>query len=218
MWAVSSALANKQISKDHEKFNGYAKILVNLTKKIFVEFYDPLIKSTSNQMLKIANGMVFYVVQGRSAEEIYKLTKENYQKTRNITKVAGYITQEEYERNKRNLVRKNSSLLFQSMSNSSLNIYSSSENIIDGNSLPSSGAGSNSKRSEMSENTSSASKKDLSNRSTSKNNETMGALRENFLKTDSGQKISQRPAANDSSSKLFAAKTNVLKAKRQISF
>jgi hypothetical protein len=52
LWAASSALNNKQISKDHDKFKEYATLLVRLTKRVFIEFYDPLIKSMSTQMLK----------------------------------------------------------------------------------------------------------------------------------------------------------------------
>lgn len=165
--------------------------------------------------------MVFYVVQGRCYEEIYSLTKDNYQKIRNLTKVSGYITQEEYDKNKKNIVR-NSSMLFQSVSNSSLNIHLSSENIADGNSLMSSTTRSTSKKSIISENTSSGSKNDRLIRSSSKNNETMAALRENFLmnSNSSGQKNSEMPSGNEEKSKLFVGKasSSLLKAKRQISF
>lgn len=152
--------------------------------------------------------MVFYVIQGRSYDDIYTLTKDKLQKTKSVARVSSYIAQEELERN-RNLVRRSSSQLFQS--NSSLNVsnFSSSENLTSFNVA--------SRKSSISENSSSATKSD---RSTSKNNDGVGALRENLLRNISDQKNSAHRASESDVSKLFVGKTNsnLLKAKRQISF
>jgi hypothetical protein len=162
--------------------------------------------------------MVFYVIQGRSYDDIYTLTKEKYQKTKNVARVSGYIhAQEEYERN-RNLVRRSSSQLFRASlmnSSSSLNIsnYSSSENLADLNVA--------SRKSSISENSSSASKSDTLTRSSSKNNDGVGVLRENLLRNISDQKNSGHRASESDVSKIFVGKTNsnmLQKAKRQISF
>lgn len=152
--------------------------------------------------MKFATHMVFYVIQGRASDEIYTLTRTLLQ-SKNTTKVSGYIAQQDYERNKQFLIRKNSSLLFMSQSCTSLNQSQQSENSYDGNSLNSS---------KLSESSSSI------NRSSSKNNELL-VLRENLIATN-GDKSARKFGGSESN--LLRTKSNsssnLMKAKRQISF
>lgn len=201
LWAVSTALTTKKISKEHEKFKEYASILAKLVKTIFLEFYNPTIKSISGQLSKFANFMVFQVVQGLSHQKIYTSMKVHLE-SKNTTKVSGYIAQQDYERNQTNLIRRNNSLLLMSQSCSSLN-FSHSESFIDIGSLNSS---------KLSESNSSL------NRSSSKNNDS-GALRENFL-ASSRENSAMKFGGSDSNlaKHKSTSSTNLLKAKRQISF
>lgn len=156
----------------------------------------------SEQLTKFAAHMVFYVIQGRTFDEIYNLTKTSIQ-SKNTTKVSGYIGQQDYERNKQFMTRKNSSLLFSSQSCSSLNMSQQSENSFDGHSLNSS---------KLSESNSSF------NQSSSKNNELL-VLRENLMST-SGDKSARKFSGSDSNLNRpkSNSSTNLMKAKRQISF
>lgn len=176
-------------------------ILCRLVKKILAEFYHPQ-KSMSAQMQKFSNLMVFYVVQGRSFEDIYKMTKARLD-AQNPTKVSGYIGPDEYERNR--YVRKNSSLLLLTGSSSSLNYSSNnSDSLLDG--------------------TFDKSGSDTSlNRSTSKSNAENNVLRENFQVANRENSTRKLYGGSESNiNKLVAnssaTSSNLLKAKRQISF
>lgn len=168
-------------------------------KRILMEFHNPAEKSMSEQLMRFANYMVFYVIQGRSVEDIYTTTKATLQ-SKNTKKVSGYIAAQDYERNKSNLVRRSSSLLFMSQSCNSLNLSQRSENSCDGNS------------SKLSESNSSL------NLTSSKNNEKI-VLREKF-NNQSSDKSDRNLVGSDSN--LTRAKSNsssnLMKAKRQISF
>lgn len=196
LWTASSALQSKQINREHEKFKEYMSNLCKLVKKMLMEFYHPS-RSMSAQMAKFSNLMVFYVIQGKPLEEIYSMTKSKLE-AQNPMKISGYIAPEDYAKN--HYIRKNSSLLMYSNSFSTLNISSNSEIIVDNN-FNNSGS-------------------DTSlNRSSSKNNDS-NALRENYLslsRENSSKKMfggSEPNLAKISSS----TNSNLLKAKRQISF
>jgi hypothetical protein len=175
-------------------------MLCRLVKKILAEFYHPQ-KSMSAQMQNFSNLMVFYVVQGRSFDDIYAMTKGKLD-AQNPTKVSGYIAPEEYERN--HYVRKNSSLLLLTGSNSSLNYSSNnSDSLLDA--------------------TFNKSGSDTSlNRSTSKSNVESGVLRENFqgnTRENSMRKLYGGSDSNISKIPVSAStSSNIMKAKRQISF
>lgn len=172
--------------------------LCKLVKRIFTEFYNPS-KSMSAQMTKFSNLMVYYIIQGRPLEEIFVMTKHRLE-VQNPTKVSGYIAQDEYEKN--SFIRKNSSLLLMTNSCSSLNLTDNSNSFIDSN-FDKTGS-------------------DTSlNHSTSKNNNDSGVLRENVL-VNSRVKSSKKLFGGSDSSlhqlKTSTPSSNVLKAKRQISF
>lgn len=203
LWAVSTALTSKEISKQHEKFKEFASILAKLVKTIFIEFHNPALKSISGQLSKFANFMVSYVIQERAINEIYSRTKVHLQ-SKNPTKVMGYIAQQEYQRNQPHFIRKNNSLLLMTQSCSSLNLSQQSDSYLDISSLNSS---------KLSESNSSL------NRSSSKNNEMVGALRENFI-GQSIEKSARKLGGSESSLNTLksTSSSNLLKAKRQISF
>lgn len=172
-------------------------MLCKLVKKIFTDFYNPS-KSMSAQMTKFANLMVYYVIQGRTYEEIYLITRKKIEE-QNPMKVSGYIGQEEYIKNQ--FIRKNSSLLMLSTSCSSLNFSHDSDSLNDSNFDKSGG-----------------SDKSL-NHSSSKINETC-VLRENVL-SHARENSAKKPfGGSDSNLSKLSTSTpsNILKAKRQISF
>jgi hypothetical protein len=118
---VSNALTSKKISNEHEKFKDYASILTRLVKNIFIEFYNPAIKSISDQLMKFANQMVFFVIQGQEYAEIYKTTRMNLI-AKNATKISGYVSQQDFE------ARRSSSLVFSQSLSTSFNLSDSSLN------------------------------------------------------------------------------------------
>lgn len=176
--------------------------LCRLVKKILAEFYHPS-KSTSHQMQKFANMMVFYVTQGRSFDDIYATTKARLD-VQNPTKVSGYIAPADYEKNR--YIRKNSSLLLLSnisSSCSSLNYLSNnSDSLLDG---------------VFDKSGSDTSLNQSLNKSTENN-----VLRENFQSSARENSTRKLYGASDSNiNKLVSTSTpssNILKAKRQISF
>lgn len=201
MWSVSYALKEKEIVQSHVNFKDYSKVLLRLVRKAFVDFYNPSVRSVSEQLKKFSKCMVSYVMQGKSDHEIYaKLT--DYLQTKNATKLTGYITQEQFD--KPNIIKRNNSLLMMSQSSSSFNFSRHSENSFDESLMNSSRLS-----------TSNASL----NRSSSKNNE-MSALRENFL-GQSNDKSAKKFTGSDSNVNRLVKTTsssNLMKAKRQISF
>lgn len=176
-------------------------MLCRLVKKVLAEFYHPQ-KSMSAQMQKFSNMMVFYVVQGRSFDDIYLMTTARLD-AQNPTKVSGYIAADEYERNR--YVRKNSSLLLLTGSNSSLNYSSNNSDSFLDTTFNKSGS-------------------DTSlNRSTSKSNAENVVLRENFggIRENSSRKLYGGSDSNLNKLAVNAnmsSSSNILKAKRQISF
>uniref|UniRef100_A0A2M4AKU5 Uncharacterized protein n=1 Tax=Anopheles triannulatus TaxID=58253 RepID=A0A2M4AKU5_9DIPT len=97
LWAVSQALQSKQITVKHESFKQHASNLVRVVKKLFLEFNDNSINSTSEKLLRLANKHVFEVIQGKSVDDIYFREKTRILNARNSTKLQGYIGPDEYE-------------------------------------------------------------------------------------------------------------------------
>lgn len=97
LWAVSQALQSKQITAKHELFKQHASNLVRVVKKLFLEFNDQTITSTSEKFLKLANKHVYEVIQGKSVDDIYFREKTRIMNARNMPKLQGYIAPEEYE-------------------------------------------------------------------------------------------------------------------------
>lgn len=108
LWAVSQALQSKQISVKHEQFKAYASNLARVVKRLFLEFNDQTVASTSEKLLRLANKNVFDVIQGRSVDDIYLREKTRILNARNQTKLQGYIAPEEYEQRKQ-LMRRSTS-------------------------------------------------------------------------------------------------------------
>lgn len=52
LWAVSQALQSKQISVKHEQFKTYASSLARVVKRLFLEFNDQTVASTSEKLLR----------------------------------------------------------------------------------------------------------------------------------------------------------------------
>lgn len=174
-------------------------MLGKLMKRILMEFHNPAEKSMSEQLIKFANYMVFYVIQGRSVEDIYAMTKAWLQ-SKNTKKVSGYIAAQDYERNKPNLVRQSSSLLLMSRSCHSLTNSQQSESSYDENS--SKMGGSNTSLSQIS----------------TKSHE-MLVLREKCINR-SGDSSARNLVGSDPnlSRAKSSSSSNLMKAKRQISF
>lgn len=142
--------------------------------------------------------MVFYVIQGKTFDEIYNQTKDRLLK-KGATKIIGYIAPNEYEKQKCYLFRSNNSLMLQSQSSQAQSSSQFSEYSFDSGTVPS-----------MKKVRNSETGNGPTTRSTSKSNES-SALRENFR--------GSREKTAVSTSKLFVgSKSNLLKAKRQISF
>lgn len=180
-------------------------VLCRLVKKVLTEFYNPS-KSMSAQMQKFSNMMVFYVVQGRSFEDIYASTKTRLD-AQNPTKVSGYIAPADYEKNR--YVRKNSSLLLLSGSCSSLN-YSSvnSDSLLDGT---------------FDKSGSDTSLNQSLTKTTNAITESNNVLRENFNNRENSSRKQLYGGSSDSNLNKLVNTTstpssNILKAKRQISF
>uniref|UniRef100_A0A1Q3EZP9 Uncharacterized protein n=1 Tax=Culex tarsalis TaxID=7177 RepID=A0A1Q3EZP9_CULTA len=108
LWAVSQALQSKQISVKHEQFKAYASSLARVVKRLFLEFNDQTVASTSEKLLRLANKNVFDVIQGRSVDDIYLREKTRLLNARNQTKLQGYIAPEEYEQRKQAIRRSTS--------------------------------------------------------------------------------------------------------------
>lgn len=108
LWAVSQALQSKQISVKHEQFKTYASNLARVVKRLFLEFNDQTVASTSEKLLRLANKNVFDVIQGRTVDDIYLREKTRLLNARNHTKLQGYIAPEEYEQRKQ-LMRRSTS-------------------------------------------------------------------------------------------------------------
>lgn len=209
LWAVSTTLKTKQISSGHEKFKDYATVLAKLVKTVFMEFFDPS-KGVSEQMSKFAGKMVNSVVTGRPSAEILEEAKAELQ-TKNVSKLTGYISHQDFVRNQPNLFMRNSSLMMASQSCSSLNFsHQSDSSFLDNISYSSvelGGSNSSLNRSNSS-----------LNRSSSKNYEGL-ALRENFIEK-SAKKLggSESNISNIGNISKTTSSSSLLKAKRQISF
>lgn len=108
LWAVSQALQAKQITVKHDNFKQYASNLARVVKRLFLEFNDQTVSSTSEKMLRFANNHVFEVIQGRSVDDIYHQEKIRILRSKNAGKLQGYITPEEYEQRKLFLKRNSS--------------------------------------------------------------------------------------------------------------
>lgn len=202
LWSVSTALNSKEISKSNENYKKYATILAKLVKTIFMEFYNPAVKSISGQLSKFAVMMVPYVILGESYLKVYDKIKVQLEAKYLPKTFSGYIAKPDYERLQPNLMRRNNSLLMMSHSSSSFS-YPRSDSFYENSSLNSS------------RHTDSNSSLNLSS---SKNNE-MGPLRENFIGDKSGAKKSGSESnLNRLKSSSSSSLSSLMKAKRQISF
>ncbi|XP_065088103.1 uncharacterized protein mi isoform X2 [Ochlerotatus camptorhynchus] len=108
LWAVSQALQSKQISVKHENFKHVASNLARVVKRLFLEFNDHSVSSTSEKLLRLAHKHVFEVIQGQNVDDIYLKEKTRIMNMRNILKPNGYISPKEYEQRKQMMRRASS--------------------------------------------------------------------------------------------------------------
>lgn len=80
LFNVSTSLKEKSIDKTHENFKRWGTTLVGLVKKVFKEYYNPRVRSDSEQLKKFANMMVSQVIRGDDKNEILLVTKESLRK------------------------------------------------------------------------------------------------------------------------------------------
>ncbi|XP_055536382.1 uncharacterized protein LOC129725028 [Wyeomyia smithii] len=127
LWAVSQALQTKQITVKHNNFKEYASNLARVVKRLFLEFNDNTVTSTSEKLLRFANRHVFEVIQGHSVDDIYLKEKTRIMNARNFGKIQGYIAPEDYEHRKQMLKRSTSTsvLIADNSSDASLSACSS---------------------------------------------------------------------------------------------
>ncbi|XP_062542755.1 uncharacterized protein LOC134210627 [Armigeres subalbatus] len=126
LWAVSQALQTKQISMKHENFRKFASVLAHVVKKLFLEFNDHSVSSTSEKMLRLAHKHLFDVLQGQTAEDIYQRERTRLLNAKNLIKPHGYISPEEYERCKLKRSKSTSVFILDNSNDSSFGAGSSS--------------------------------------------------------------------------------------------
>lgn len=97
MWAVSTALKKKSITTSHENFNSYASVLAKVVKRLYLESVTSKMESTSATMLRLSDRLVFWVIQGKTVDEIYLDEKNRQEAAKNaLKKPTGYIGPEEF--------------------------------------------------------------------------------------------------------------------------
>lgn len=103
LWAISESLKKKNICTSHVHFRQYASVLGKVVKRLFLEAAEPNTGSTSATMSRISDRIVFWVVQGKSVDDIYLMEKQRLEKTKMINglpKLNGYIAPDEYAERK----------------------------------------------------------------------------------------------------------------------
>lgn len=126
LWAVSQALQTKQVTVKHNNFKEYASNLARVVKRLFLEFNEPTVSSTSEKLLRLANRHVFEVIKGHSVDNIYLKEKTRIINARNFGKVQGYIAPEDYEQRKQMLKRSSSTSVLISDNSSDVLLSASS--------------------------------------------------------------------------------------------
>lgn len=84
LWAVTQALEAKQISVKHENFKQFATNLAQVVKRLFTEFDDHSVSSTSEKLLRLANKHVLEVIQGHNGDDICIKEETRNMNARNI--------------------------------------------------------------------------------------------------------------------------------------
>lgn len=111
LWAISESLKKKNICTTHAMFRQYASVLGKVVKRLFLELNDTnnvVIgggggTSTSATMSRISDRVVFWVIQGKSVDDIYLMEKQRIEKSKiinSIPKLNGYIAPDEYAERK----------------------------------------------------------------------------------------------------------------------
>ncbi|XP_037042484.1 uncharacterized protein LOC119078870 isoform X2 [Bradysia coprophila] len=239
LWAVSTSLRKKNINSQHKDFTAFASVLAKVVKRLFLETRDES-TSTSDTMIRIADRLVFWVVQGKSIDEIYlneKMRKENLRAASKI-KLKGYIGPEDYEKLKKPIQKVNSNLFLSQSSTDSFNfsqqsfsfstqttISQNTEGLLNDLSLSNNCFNETNSLGAMPETVNYA----LCG-SSSKSNTSGSVLRENVreseLKQKSGQKLIEFSGKDQKNvspyhDKVYfvgGSRTNIMNVKRQISF
>ncbi|XP_031617883.1 uncharacterized protein LOC116337446 [Contarinia nasturtii] len=210
LWAVSTALKKKSITSAHSNFNQYGSILGKVVKRLYLESLPTKTESTSGTMLRLADRLVFFVLQGKTVDEIYLEEKARMDttKTNAAKRLSGYINRDEY------LMRLDAS--------NKLN--SSTQSITGGDLLTTSNENDNSRKPL----TNSSSKCNVGTSALRENHDSKSAQKQTSNVSFSGRNQKNLSPYNDKSrsitnlnksNKLIpATNSNILKVKRQISF
>ncbi|XP_055315475.1 uncharacterized protein LOC129575627 [Sitodiplosis mosellana] len=208
LWAVSTALKKKAITSTHTNFHSYASNLGKVVKRLYLEALPTKTESTSGTMLRLADRLVFWVLQGKTVDEIYLEEKtRNSTKPNVVKRLSGYINRDEYLMRMETATKLNSSA--QSITNDHLAACNENDN--GRKPLTNSSSKSNMGTSALRENHDSKSaQKSLSNVSFSGRNQ----------KNLSPYNDKSRSVTNlNKPNKLMSGpNSNILKVKRQISF
>lgn len=131
LWAVSTALKKKSITTTHANFKEFASTLAKVVKRIYLESESQKADSTSVTMLRLAEKFVFWVIQGKSVDELYLAEKARaeQEKQQQFGKLSGYIAPEEFENRRKSQLRGSSNILSQSLSMESFSFTQSSSQI-----------------------------------------------------------------------------------------
>ncbi|XP_059620193.1 uncharacterized protein LOC132264124 [Phlebotomus argentipes] len=129
LYIVSQTLQRKQISGQHDHFKEYATVMAKAVKRLFLETNRKTFGSVSEQMSKIANNILFDVLQGKTVEEIYASERRKKELMRSYLRPNGYVSLESY---RSGMHRSSSSLLSENSSQSTSLRFSQSENASQG--------------------------------------------------------------------------------------
>lgn len=213
LWAVATALKNKNIISSNPDYKKYASNLTRVVKTLFLQFCDSDpqicgIQSTSEKLKRIANNHVYSIIKGVSYETLITRERERIENLKTFKKLDGYIAPDEYKPHTSMLSRRNSSNVFYSDVSSidSSSFSQSFSQISSFSQMSSFSQFSHNEQSTINENACHQS-------SSSKKNGDNFVLKENQDK--------QRSTQNSQTKKVHqvgAGAGNVLKAKRQICF
>lgn len=220
LWAVATALKNKNIISSHPDYKKYASNLTRIVKTLFLQFaeIDPQItgiQSTSEKFKRIANNHVYSVLKDVPYQTIITRERERLENLKTFKKLDGYIAPDEYK--PYNMVnRRNSSNIFYSdVSSVDSSSFSQSFSQVSSFSQMSNSSQFSNRPQQIphDENARHETLTHTTRTSSSKKNGDNFALKENSDRQRSTQKSQTKKVVQGA-----AGAGNLLKAKRQISF
>lgn len=210
LWAVATALKNKNIISSHPDYKKYASNLTRVVKTLFLQFADSDpqisgIQSTSEKLKRIANNHVYSIIKGASYATLIARERERIENLKTFKKLDGYIAPDEYKPNTSMLSRRNSSNVFysdvSSLDSSSFSQFSSVSQMSNFSQFT---------NKEQTQDENVVAHETTTRTSSSKKNGDSFALKENQDR--------QRSTQKSQTTKVHQTGAGVLKAKRQISF